>query len=76
MQYKCNNKIAKDGGDTVECGNLVKMDLNLLEVKPHFTEEHTNKIELSDKMGIVMRYPTFKMISEDTDENKTESKTE
>lgn len=72
MQYRCNNTVEKENGEMSDCGNLVKMNMNLLEVTPSFTEGHTNKIELSDKMGIVMKYPTFKMIDIENNENKTE----
>jgi hypothetical protein len=41
---------------------LVKFDLNLLEIEPIRNEEHSNKIAISDKLGIVMKYPTLGMI--------------
>ena len=49
------NVTCKDDGET-----QVKYNLNLADVKVNFPEGHTNKIELSDKMGIVMRYPSLK----------------
>ena len=34
----------------------VEVDLNEIEVR--VTDAHTNKIELSDEMGVIMKYPT------------------
>jgi hypothetical protein len=61
LKYKCNNKIHV-GEEEKTCGNLVDVSFNLLDVKPEISKNHTNKIELSDTMGVVMKYPTFKLI--------------
>jgi hypothetical protein len=37
----------------------VPYKLNLLEVEVHRPEGHSNKIMLSDEMGIIMKYPKF-----------------
>ena len=60
LQYKCNNKPNKDSDE--ECGHLVKFELNLLEVQPEVDKDHTTKIALSPKMGIVMKYPSMKLM--------------
>lgn len=62
LQYKCNNKIKDDAGEEKSCNNVVKIDFNILDVKPVIDKEHTNKIELTPKMGIVMKYPNFKTV--------------
>ena len=36
-----------------------KVDVNLNEVQVQVGEDHTNKIELTDDMGIIMTYPTI-----------------
>lgn len=61
LKYKCNNKITV-GEEEKTCGNLVDVSFNILDVKPEIPENHTNKIELSDTLGVVMKYPTFKLI--------------
>lgn len=58
LKYKCNNVIEEDK----KCNNVVQFDLNLLDIKPVKEKEHTNKIEITDKLGIVMKYPNFEMI--------------
>jgi hypothetical protein len=60
LQYKCNNKPDKDSEE--ECGHLVKFDLNLLEVQPEIPKDHSQKIELTPTMGIVMKYPSMKLM--------------
>ena len=40
-----------------------EVDLNLTEVKVQVGEDHTNKIELKDGMGIIMTYPTIDSFS-------------
>ena len=62
LQYKCNNKVKNEEGEESECGNLVKLNINLLEIQPKIPKNHNTKIELTADMGIVMRYPTFKMV--------------
>lgn len=58
LKYRCNNDIEEDK----KCNNVVQFDLNLLEIKPSKEKEHSNKIEITDKLGIVMKYPNFEMI--------------
>jgi hypothetical protein len=58
LNFTCNNNVEEDK----KCGNTVKIDLNVLEVQPSLNPEHTNKIQITDKLGIVMKYPTFGMI--------------
>jgi hypothetical protein len=62
LQYKCNNTVKNDEGEEIECGNNVKIKVNILEIQPTFNEKHTNKIELTSKLGIVMKYPNFSII--------------
>ena len=62
LKYNCNNKIKTDNDEEKECGNVVDFDLNLLEIQPTKFDSHTNKIELSENLGVVMKYPTFNMM--------------
>lgn len=41
---------------------FIDVSINLDDVKVVTKEEHTNKIELSDTLGIVMKYPTFDLL--------------
>jgi hypothetical protein len=63
LQYKCNNKVKNEADEEITCGNLEKFDVNLLEIIPTKDPKHDKKIMLSDKLGIMMKYPTFEMIA-------------
>jgi len=41
-----------------ECGHKTPAELDLTSIKPTITEGHTNKIDLSNGLGVIMRYPT------------------
>jgi hypothetical protein len=64
LKYNCNNKVTDTDGESKPCGGLVKFDMNLLEVEPTRSEEHSNKIVISDKLGVVMKYPNFERFTE------------
>jgi hypothetical protein len=72
LQYKCNNKVKDDAGEEKECGAVIKMPVNLLEIEPVIPETHKNKIEFSPVMGMIMRYPSFKSIENEGSSESTE----
>ena len=67
LKYKCNNTFE----DKV-CGTINEIDVNLLEIKPTISSEHTNKIQLTDSVGICLRYPTFEMLKEMADKSESD----
>ena len=58
LRFNCNNTIVEKGEEQ-KCGNLVKIDVNVLEINPTRNENHSNKIQITDKVGVVLKYPTF-----------------
>jgi hypothetical protein len=62
LQYKCNNNVTDENGEEKKCDNVVKLKVNILEIQPEVDSKNKNKIELSAELGMVMRYPNFKMI--------------
>lgn len=62
LKYKCNNKIKDEKGEETSCSGLESFQVNLLEIEPKKIDGHDKKIMLTDKMGIVMKYPTFEML--------------
>lgn len=62
LNYNCNNKVKDEEGEKI-CGGKVQFDLNVLEIQPTKNPEHSSKIAINDKMGIVMKYPTFKTVN-------------
>lgn len=65
IEYIFINLRAKSIGETLdlvitcECENKIDYTLNLLEAKVNKKNNHSNKISLTDSIGIEMRYPTF-----------------
>lgn len=68
LPYKCNNKITVNDEEK-ECGNIVNLEMNLLEIRPDVHEKKLDKIVLDEKMGLLIRYPSFKIVE---DAQKTE----
>ena len=62
LQYKCNNTVQDENGQDKICANVVPIEVNLLDIKPQIEKDHTNKIEFSPNMGMMMKYPNMKMI--------------
>ncbi len=52
--------LCQDDGETYAD---VEIDLNEIDVQ--VDDEHTNKIELTDEMGVIMQYPTIDSFTED-----------
>ena len=63
MNYVCNNPIGDGSAEPKPCGGKIKLFLDLLEIKPTTNPEHNQKIELTPKLGIVMKYPNFEILS-------------
>ena len=63
LQYKCNNIVKDETGAEKPCNNVVNFELNVLDIVPS-TEGHSNKIELSENLGMVMKYPSFSMVED------------
>ena len=62
LNYKregCTNK-TEDGTPT-QCD--VRFDINLDNVEIENNEEHTNKVQLTDTIGVIMKYPDFRMLT-------------
>ena len=59
-----------------ECSNPLNVDVNLDDVKVQTFEEHTNKIQLNDDIGIVLKYPNIAMQAKiDNSDEKNEIET-
>lgn len=75
LQYTCNNLLPLEEGqeEPKKCNNLVQIDfdLNSVEVVNNVPDA---KIQISDKLGIVMKYPTFDILKKvGDDENVTDA---
>ena len=58
LQYKCNNTLSGEGDDAKKCNATVKLSFNALEIEPDI-KDINNKLQLTPKLGVVMKYPNF-----------------
>lgn len=57
LRYICQKQTEK--GEP--CGHVVPISINLEDVKLTVPKEHTNKIALTDDLGVTLRYPTTEL---------------
>jgi len=69
LKYQCNNIV---GENEERCGSLIKLEFNVLEIEPTFDENHQKKIQLTPNLGVMMRYPDFKIIEKVKGLNESE----
>lgn len=71
LKYKCNNNVKDENGEEKKCSGTVDYKLNLLEVQPTKNTNHSNKVQITDNLGVCFKYPTFEMLQKY--ENMSES---
>jgi hypothetical protein len=60
LNYKCNNDIKNEEDEgTHKCSHVVQIDVNVLDIKPKNNVKQETKIQITDKVGMVMKYPNF-----------------
>jgi hypothetical protein len=72
LKYKCNNVVLNDKGESDACTGVVDFKVNLLEIEPTKNPEHTNKIQLTENLGVVLKYASFDMIQKYEDKSEGE----
>jgi hypothetical protein len=61
LKYSCNQRVVNaNTGATEVCGSVSEYDVNLLEIKPVFGAGHSRHVQLTDSIGVTLKYPTFK----------------
>lgn len=60
-KYKCNNEV-----DGVECGNIMDVNFNILEIKVDKPEGISDTIKLNDTITVKLRYPQFSVVKRAT----------
>jgi len=74
LKYKCNNDVLdEETKEEKKCNNVVQIDLNVLDIQPKKQEGHTNKIEITEKLGVVMKYPNFETLKKFKDVEEADS---
>lgn len=59
LVFKCLNEV-----DGKPCGMLLDASVNLLELKPTEAANISNKIMITDEIGVLMHYPTFSLLNQ------------
>jgi hypothetical protein len=72
LKYRCNNTVKNDKDEEKDCGHINSISFNVLEIKPTLTEGHTTKFQLNDKVGIIMKYPTFEIMQKSLGKSENE----
>ena len=73
LKYKCNNNIVEEDGKEHKCNNQVEIDVNVLDIIPESGLNHSKKIEINSKLGIVMKYPKMNVIVDMNDQENIDS---
>jgi len=73
LKYKCNNDVTDETGEQKKCNNVVELSINVLDIKPEKNENHSNKVEITDKLGVVLKYPSFDSLKYSVEENQIDS---
>jgi hypothetical protein len=73
LKYKCNNKVTTEEGEEKTCGNIVEIQLNVLEIQPELNKLHSNKIEITDSLGLMMKYPNLNTLKQFDLDNEADS---
>jgi hypothetical protein len=60
-KYRCENVV-----DDKTCGNLMDVDINLLDIKVDFDPTIKDIIQLTDKLSIKLKYPEFSVLERAT----------
>jgi hypothetical protein len=60
LRYKCNAPAVDANGNPTICGTVSDYQVDLLSIQPQFAPDHNKHIQLTDTVGITLRYPTFK----------------
>ena len=59
MKYRHKDSVNQSGDP---CSVTTDISIDIADIQMSYTEGHTNKIQLNDTVGIVMRYPTIDII--------------
>lgn len=63
LQYNCNNVVKTKDDDDVVCDGVVKFKIDLTKLDIIKDEKHSNTIQFTENLGIVMKYPNFKLLN-------------
>ena len=59
LRAKAKGELVELKYNCPECENIIDISFNIEDVKVKKIEKHTNKIELTDSLGVVLKYPNM-----------------
>jgi hypothetical protein len=72
LKYRCNNKILdQETKEEKNCNTVVEIDVDLNEIVPKEGIKKENKIEITENLGLVMKYPSLKVLADYDDEESS-----
>jgi len=75
-KYRCENKVGVDeDGDDIVCRNLMPVNIDLLSINVKFNDDFTDIVQLTDKVGIKLKYPNFSVLEKVNSEKNVVDKT-
>lgn len=69
VHFRCKHMVTDPTGKEKECGMIMQIPVNLLEV-PVINNEIETRIMVTEKVGIQMKIPTFEMMEEILDDSE------
>jgi hypothetical protein len=56
-KYKCNNEV-----DGKECGNIMDVKVNLLDIKVKMNDDIKDTVQINEKLAVKLKYPEYSLI--------------
>lgn len=62
LRFQCHQTVPTSGpiGTPTSCDAISEYTVDLLSITPTFSPGHSKKIALTDSVGVIMKYPSFK----------------
>lgn len=74
LRYRCNNKIFdNESNEDKICNQVVELDFNLNDIETVLPKKDYRKIEITENMGVMLKYPNLKLLEKYNAENDSES---
>lgn len=70
VSYRCANLVKDDEEKEKRCNHISQYDINLLDIKPEMNSVHSDKIEINEKLGMLMKYPRINSLKDVNLENE------
>jgi hypothetical protein len=64
ISYRCANTVTNEEGEEKKCNHISQYDINLLDIKPEIRVGLENKIEINEKMGMLLKYPRINSLKD------------